>query len=547
MRQAFILIIAMLSTMVLSAQINCESGNCISGQGICVYPSGARYEGSFRQGKPHGKGTLHFSDGRTYTGNWQEGYKEGLGILDYPGGNKYTGEFSGNKIEGRGNMIYANGNRYEGTWHQNKQQGQGIFYFANGDRYEGTFYNGQSEGKGAMFYSDGSLYEGEWANNVRHGKGAMIFSDGEKVEGEWMNDQFVTGWSKLAFQGDTSNLRNCNTIHCERGRGKYTYSDGSLYIGDFYYGQPEGIGTVFYVSGNRYEGGWKRHTPHGRGVMYYATGRQVGAIWDYGKPVKKLFEQGEAEGPAPIVVEQDKDIKIWAVIVGAALYKHMPALRYTDDDAYQLYAFLKSPEGGALPDRQLKLLIDEDATHSNIMDAMRSTFLRADDNDVVLFYFSGHGLQGSFLPVDFDGYNNQLKHSDLKGILEQSRAKHKVVFADACHSGSLLAMKGPLKSVLQRYYKAFENTEGGMALLMSSKGEEYSLEDGGLRSGIFSHFLVKGLKGEADRDADMLVSIQELFDYVHKHVRMYTGNIQTPTLTGAFDPLMPVAAVRKDN
>ena len=529
----------------LNGQIDCTMGNCISGEGVCIYPSGARYEGAFKKGKPDGKGSLFFSDGREYNGDWKNGYRHGLGILNFPNNNKFTGQFHENKFEGKGIMAYANGNRYEGEWSNGQQHGQGIFYYANGDKYEGKFIEGMCEGKGAMFYSDGSLYEGEWDNNVRHGRGEMLFPDGEKVIGEWANGQYMSDWSKFAFQGDTASLRNCNVVECDRGIGKYTYSDGSLYVGDFYYGAPEGIGTVYYASGNRYEGGWKNHTPHGRGVMYYNSGRIVGAIWDFGKPAKKLFVQGEAEGPSPIAVEHDKEVKIWAVIVGAALYKHMPALRYTDDDAYQLYAFLKSPEGGALPDRQLKLLIDEDATYDNILDAMRSTFLRADQNDVVVFYFSGHGLQGSFLPVDFDGYNNQLKHADIKKMLEDSQAKHKLVLADACHSGSLLAIKTPVKSVLQRYYEAFEKTEGGMALLMSSKGEEYSLEDGGLRSGIFSHFMVRGLKGEADRDGNLIVTIQELFDFVHQHVRMYTGNIQTPTLTGIFDPLMPVAAVRK--
>ena len=45
-----------------------------------------------------------------------------------------------------------------------------------------------------------------------------------------------------------------------------------------------------------------------------------------------------------------------------ASYKHMPALQYTDDDAYRMYAFLKSPEGGALKDEQIKILVDDAAT-----------------------------------------------------------------------------------------------------------------------------------------------------------------------------------------
>lgn len=70
------------------------------------------------------------------------------------------------------------------------------------------------------------------------------------------------------------------------------------------------------------------------------------------------------------------------------------------------------------------------------------------------------------------------------------------------------------------------------------------MEDGGLRSGIFSHFLIRGLKGEADTDENKIVTIKELFDFVFQKVRRYTANVQTPTLSGKYDPRMPVAMVR---
>ena len=53
------------------------------------------------------------------------------------------------------------------------------------------------------------------------------------------------------------------------------------------------------------------------------------------------------------------------------------------------------------------------------------------------------------------------------------------------------------------------------------------------------------MKGEADQNQDRLVSIDELFGYVHREVRRYTGNIQTPTLTGVYDGRMPVSVIRK--
>jgi uncharacterized caspase-like protein len=209
-----------------------------------------------------------------------------------------------------------------------------------------------------------------------------------------------------------------------------------------------------------------------------------------------------------------------------------------------MYAFLKSPEGGALPDNQVRILVDEEASHGNVLSALRQILLKADQNDVVLFYFSGHGLEGSFLPADFDGYNNRLLHTEVRAVLDQSQARHKIVLADACHSGSLLAMKSPVSSTIEMFYDAFANAKGGMALLMSSRSEEYSLEDGGLRSGIFSHFLIRGLKGEADIDRDKIVTIEELYNFIFRKVKDYTAGAQTPTLTGNYDHSMPLAVVR---
>ena len=136
--------------------------------------------------------------------------------------------------------------------------------------------------------------------------------------------------------------------------------------------------------------------------MKFKRGREISAVWDKGHATKKLTRQELITKPKPKPKEAYKT-KIYALIIGAARYSHMPALRYADDDAYRLYAFLKSPEGGALPDEQIRILIDEDATKRNILASAEEVFARADENDVIIMYYSGHGLNGHFVPVDFDG------------------------------------------------------------------------------------------------------------------------------------------------
>lgn len=531
-------------TLQLTAQNECISGNCINGYGTFVFSSSAKYVGDFKNGKLHGKGMLTYPDGSKYIGNWVEQIRQGIGRFYATDGSEYFGHFHDNKFHGEGTMTYPNKDEYRGLWEAGLRQGKGEIRFVNGNFYKGDFNEDAQTGIGTMVYADGSRYEGEWVHNKRHGRGTLYYRDGQRLTGQWHEDQYlVEDWAQLAFVGDTSRLRDCNRIPCTAGSGKFLYPDGSKYVGTFQNGKPHGQGSVFYLNGDRYDGAWMNDRPNGQGVMHYATGKSLGAVWRHGQAAEQLFSSVRKDR-GEVIVDRDPAVKIWAVVVGAARYHHMPTLRYTDDDAYQIYAFLKSPEGGALPDEQLRLLIDEDATRREILLAMREVFLKADENDVVLFYFSGHGLQGAFLPVDYDGFGNKLEHEEIREALRITKAKHKLVLADACHSGSLLAARAPVHVTLQKYYRAFENSAGGTALLLSSKGEEYSLEDGGLRSGIFSHFLIRGLKGAADANRNKLVTIQELFDYVYQAVREYTGNVQTPTITGDFDQNMPVSAIR---
>jgi hypothetical protein len=533
----------------LSANAQCLEGDCQNGKGAYQFDNGNKYYGEFRKSLMHGKGAIIFAGGNRYNGDWVNGMRDGTGVYTFADGKVYTGAFRKNRFSGQGTMTFASGNKSVGNWENDLLNGQGIYYFVTGDRYEGAFLNGKFHGIGTMFYKNGEQYIGEWRENLRHGRGKMVAPNGTVQEGLWANGKILPntegGQKPNTATATPTNevLQDCNKSYCREGRGTFVYGDGSKWIGDFKDGVPEGQGTCVYANGDKYIGRFERHAPQGEGTMYHANGRIVSAVWEYGRPIGDMPSNSKLN-TSPVDIDRDDAVKIWAVVVGVGRYNSMPVLKYADDDAYQFYAFLKSPEGGALPDNQLKVLVDEDATRINTLQTMRQVLLRADDNDVIVFYFSGHGLDGSFLPQDFDGINNRLLHSEVKAIFEQSRAKHKLCIADACFSGSLLALKQPYTAQMQSFYRAFESTQGGMALMMSSKSQEYSLEDQGLRSGIFSHYLSRGLKGDADVDGNKIVTVREIFDYVYKNVRSYTSNAQSPTISGKFDHNMPVAWIR---
>lgn len=107
-------------------------------------------------------------------------------------------------------------------------------------------------------------------------------------------------------------------------------------------------------------------------------------------------------------------------------------------------------------------------------------FSMAGPNDLVVFYFSGHGLNGSFLPIDFDGFN-KIAHEEIAAAFNKCKAKFKLCLADACHSGSLIAMRsGETEPVLSQYYQTLAKAVSGTALLMSSKADETSADAPGL-------------------------------------------------------------------
>lgn len=379
--------------------------------------------------------------------------------------------------------------------------------------------------------------------------------------------------------------------NCKNGFGTFvSKKKGVKYTGYFKDKKPHGKGTAYYPNGREYTGDWHMGMWHGKGALHLTDGTTLSGDWSYSRLVHmEIFRSEnpfqEASDDHSLVEINAKPQKtatpekvkpppfrtrnlntynestesllpsseIWAVAIGIAAYDNpsVPTLKYPDNDAYSIYSFWKSPLGGSLDDEHSEVLVDDGATKAQIIHAMHNTFNKAKENDLAIFFFSGHGLKGSFLPSDYDGDDIRLYHNEVSKVLAECRAKHKLVIADACHSGSYIAGKGipnkPTKALAQTFYDELDKSEAGVAYLLSSQADEESLEVSTLRNSVFTYFVVRGLKGEANANGDNIVTIQELFDYVYLNVTSYAaklGKVQTPLIKGAYDPNMPVAVVR---
>jgi len=174
------------------------------------------------------------------------------------------------------------------------------------------------------------------------------------------------------------------------------------------------------------------------------------------------------------------------------------------------------------------LLTDSRATKSNILSEMRRIFGKASAEDIVVLYFSGHGMPGTFC-----AYDSNIAYKDVRNAMAGSKSKHKMVFADACFSGNMREEQG--NSDNRRTYKNLD-----VMLFLSSRNNETSIESAYFANGYFTTALQQGLRGKADKNEDRTITAKELFTFVSEVVKKLSNDKQHPVMWGHFSDDMPV-------
>jgi len=90
----------------------CQSGDCLNGHGVQVAADGTRYEGTFRDGRPHGAGAVRFPSGQSFRGTFANG-RPAEGTFSFLDGIRYVGTFDAEGRELNGHYISGNGFKVE--------------------------------------------------------------------------------------------------------------------------------------------------------------------------------------------------------------------------------------------------------------------------------------------------------------------------------------------------------------------------------------------------------------------------------------------------
>lgn len=267
--------------------------------------------------------------------------------------------------------------------------------------------------------------------------------------------------------------------------------------------------------------------------------------------------QGGFEVPLPPEVKQNlaesqpkfNNEKKLAILVGIEEYLNIEKLNYTVDDmlilkaelesqGYVVKPFLSGFHGDIrYPDKKNREYVPTRQIIIEYLKSLNNSYTK--DTGTILFAFSGHGFSNrqekNYLatldtqPLDFQ--STALPLDTVKQLLIATGARRQLLFLDACRNNPEDQKKSVILQSENYGFRGLDAVEAsGMAILFSTSQKTYSweakkqeLEDSGLDlfddvssgHGIFTYFLVKGLRGDAQNSMG-LITFESLAQYVNQ-------------------------------
>lgn len=244
--------------------------------------------------------------------------------------------------------------------------------------------------------------------------------------------------------------------------------------------------------------------------------------------------------PAPVLGFHQPLTFLVSIGVGAYRDSKLARRHYAATDAETVAAYFQSL--GGIPPSNIRLLQNHKALYSDINEALFGWLtLHAVEDAVVIVYFSGQAMvtpTGDILLAPYDGTAGDSARlyplNDLGSAFARLKAKHVIFLFDGMVSRLPDNAKG--KPASPRWELAGDNTLG----LIGSEDFTKGLEDDQHRHSLFTYYLLRGLRGEADTNRNGTVTFGELAGYTRQKVawaaKTQFNQEQRPLL---FPPLKP--------
>lgn len=202
----------------------------------------------------------------------------------------------------------------------------------------------------------------------------------------------------------------------------------------------------------------------------------------------------------------------YVISVGISAYRDPQPLtrKYAAADAELVAAYLKAL--GGVPASNVKVLQDKNALRPDLEEALLDWLPgRVNERSVVIVYFAGLAMVSpsgdvNLLPYEAgpNGTSRLYPLKDLAAALAKLKTRRTLLIVDGPTGRLGGASKGQQKP------PRWDRGGDSPARLIGSPWLQPPLEPDSVRHGLFTYYLVRGLRGEADRDGDGGVTLGEL-------------------------------------
>lgn len=266
--------------------------------------------------------------------------------------------------------------------------------------------------------------------------------------------------------------------------------------------------------------GWEKVVSSYEMVNYFdATGLPAGTLAnDTPPPVPAAVPSLPATAPAA----NQPYGRYHALVIGNSRYQSLPALKTARADAEAVAEVLRTGYG-------FDVALLADATRADVFDAMDRLRARLEDGDNLLMYYAGHGWidgeadRGYWQPVDSRENHRAawISNADVTDALVALRARHVLVVADSCYSGTLARTTRGLTVGPRRGPSLDAILAKRSRTVLASGGLEPVADGGGGSHSVFAKAFLDALRGNVG-----VMSGAELFAKVQQQVRLNAR--QTP-------------------
>lgn len=269
-------------------------------------------------------------------------------------------------------------------------------------------------------------------------------------------------------------------------------------------------------------------------------------------------EQNGSDVPRPPKLDLESSRpQRWAVLIGVDDYAEMDDQTYCVRDIKNLQSRLIA---AGFPATNVFVLRDgaQESKYlpskSNIERQLKLVPMLTGKNDLLLVVYCGHAVRVDgkdyLCPIEArpEAATKTLISMDhVYRWLAAARTTHKLLVIDAARNSP----GGPDGTAWESLYPS-EQPPPGIAVLTSCQKGQVSLVDEGLKQGVFMHFLLKGIEGQADEDGgngDQRISLGELYDYARAKTARYAAekknSIQVPVLLGRIAKDVEIGSIPK--